>query len=637
MPETLHALIAARLDGLAAEERRLLAGRRRARQDPSPATASPRSSGRREDELEPLLASLVRKEVLSLQADPRSPEHGQYGFLQDLVRQVAYETLSRHERKLAPPGRRGRTSSRRSRAPTRRSPRSSPRTSSTPAEADARRRTLRDPACARGGARPGGRAGGVARRARGGAALLDQAAELADGAAGLRAKLLVQAGKMALRGGDPAAARERLEPAIALHEQRGDALEAARAAAELAQADAAEDRLDDARARLEAVRATLEEAEQGPELALVVARLGRLLLLGGDSAAASPRIEEALRLAEALALDEPLVHALTSKAMLLMFEGRWAESSLLYEGALARVRAAELHDRWMGVANNYAVLLEYSDRYEDTLVLVREIEAQARQRGDREMLAAARVGDIPSLVELGRWSEALARAVEAKQLQASRPSLSEAVHAVFVLCEQGALDAAGELLAAHEWLRTSEFPEMASSHAVTRARLLRARSDPAAALAAAEEGLAHRAELGIANRTMKLALFEGLESALELGDLVKAEELLAILDGLRPGQLTPVLSGERARFHARVAARKGILDTVEPDFRAAEQTFGVHGLVFRRAVTELEHAEWLAEQGRAAEAEPLLAGACETFGQLEAKPWLERLAEAEAPALATTS
>ena len=37
--------------------------------------------------------------VLAVQADPRSPEHGQYGFLQDLVRHVVYETLSRHERR----------------------------------------------------------------------------------------------------------------------------------------------------------------------------------------------------------------------------------------------------------------------------------------------------------------------------------------------------------------------------------------------------------------------------------------------------------------------------------------------------------------------------------------------------------
>src|SRR5256886_17701287 len=49
--------------------------------------------------LEPLLGSLARKEVLSVQADPRSPERGQYGFLQDLLKQIAYETLARADRK----------------------------------------------------------------------------------------------------------------------------------------------------------------------------------------------------------------------------------------------------------------------------------------------------------------------------------------------------------------------------------------------------------------------------------------------------------------------------------------------------------------------------------------------------------
>src|SRR5947208_6313369 len=55
--------------------------------------------GRPEQEIEPLLMSLVHKEVLGIQADPRSPERGQYGFLQDLVKKVAYDTLSKRERK----------------------------------------------------------------------------------------------------------------------------------------------------------------------------------------------------------------------------------------------------------------------------------------------------------------------------------------------------------------------------------------------------------------------------------------------------------------------------------------------------------------------------------------------------------
>ena len=97
VPETLHALIAARLDGLSAEERRLL-------QDAAvlgktfTRDALAALSGADVD-VEPLLAALTRKEVLGVQADPRSPEHGQYGFLQDLVRHVAYETLSKRERR----------------------------------------------------------------------------------------------------------------------------------------------------------------------------------------------------------------------------------------------------------------------------------------------------------------------------------------------------------------------------------------------------------------------------------------------------------------------------------------------------------------------------------------------------------
>ena len=46
-----------------------------------------------------MLAGLLRKEILSIQADPRSPERGQYSFLQDIVKHVAYETISKKERK----------------------------------------------------------------------------------------------------------------------------------------------------------------------------------------------------------------------------------------------------------------------------------------------------------------------------------------------------------------------------------------------------------------------------------------------------------------------------------------------------------------------------------------------------------
>ncbi|MEA2461612.1 MAG: hypothetical protein QOH90_1789, partial [Actinomycetota bacterium] len=98
VPETLQALIAARLDGLTPDERRLV-------QDASvlgktfTKSALSALSAIDEGALDPLLAALSRKEVFALQSDPRSPERGQYGFLQDLMKRVAYETLSKHERK----------------------------------------------------------------------------------------------------------------------------------------------------------------------------------------------------------------------------------------------------------------------------------------------------------------------------------------------------------------------------------------------------------------------------------------------------------------------------------------------------------------------------------------------------------
>ena len=98
VPETLQALVAARLDGLAPKERRLVQdaavlGKTFTRPSLSALT------GQAETELEPLLAGLVRKELLGVQSDPRSPEHGQYGFLQDIVRRVAYETLPKRDRR----------------------------------------------------------------------------------------------------------------------------------------------------------------------------------------------------------------------------------------------------------------------------------------------------------------------------------------------------------------------------------------------------------------------------------------------------------------------------------------------------------------------------------------------------------
>ena len=98
VPETLTALIASRLDGLAPDDRALVSDAAVLGQSFTLAGLSA-VSGVEASELEVRLRGLVRREILGIEADPRSPERGQYVFVQALIREVAYGTLSRVDRK----------------------------------------------------------------------------------------------------------------------------------------------------------------------------------------------------------------------------------------------------------------------------------------------------------------------------------------------------------------------------------------------------------------------------------------------------------------------------------------------------------------------------------------------------------
>lgn len=634
IPESLHALAAARLDGLPAEERQLVQeacvlGKSFTKQ------ALAALSGRSEAELEQLLTGLVRKEVLSLQADPRQPERGQYSFLQELLRQVAYETLSRRDRKrrhLAAVAALEQTfEGVEEEVPEVIAAHLLSAADASPDDADTPDIQMRARTALIQGAE---RAAALAAPEEA-QQYLDQAAALAREEPNLHAELLERSGTLALQAGSTREARQRLEEAIHLHEQTGDSLAAARASIALADVDQREGNLDEAARRLGAVLPILEEAGPNPELSATLAQLGRMQALSGEVEAAAT-LERALQLAEMLALENTLVQALTSRAVVLLLSGRRTEARLLLEGALERARAAELPQSWERAAVNLAVVLEQSEDYAAVIALSNEVETRARQRGDRDALALSRIGPISSLVELGQWQTALARVAEAAQLQASPWARAEAVSAVPVLCEQGALDEADSLLRQHEYQRDSEQVQIAAHFAAYEARLLRAQNRPTEALAAAERGLNHRHEISLTERGIRHCLIEALEAALDLGDQRRAADLLALADKLQPGELTPSLQGQRRRFHARLNALHHSQDDVDEDYATAEKIFAEHKLAFHRAVTQLEHAEWMVEQGRTDEARTLLTEAQKTFEQLEAKPWLDRVESAQTSAPAET-
>jgi predicted ATPase len=98
VPDSLHALLAARLDALDPGVRRLVADAA-VLGTTFPAEALIAVSGQEESMVRSALAELVRREVFSVSADPLSPERGSYQFAQQMLRQVAYDTQSRRDRK----------------------------------------------------------------------------------------------------------------------------------------------------------------------------------------------------------------------------------------------------------------------------------------------------------------------------------------------------------------------------------------------------------------------------------------------------------------------------------------------------------------------------------------------------------
>ena len=97
VPDTLHALIAARLDALAKDERTLVTdaavlGLSFTR----PALEA--ISELRGDALVQHLDALIKRQILVLDVDPLSAERGQYRFIQGVVREVAYQSLAKRER-----------------------------------------------------------------------------------------------------------------------------------------------------------------------------------------------------------------------------------------------------------------------------------------------------------------------------------------------------------------------------------------------------------------------------------------------------------------------------------------------------------------------------------------------------------
>jgi class 3 adenylate cyclase/tetratricopeptide (TPR) repeat protein len=616
VPETLHALIAARLDGLSPDERRLL-------QDAAvlgktfTKTALASLAGP-DVELEPLLASLVRKEVLGVQADPRSPEHGQYGFLQDLVRHVAYETLSRRERRA------------------RHLAAAAHLRSAFADDEDEVVEVVASHYLAAFEAVPDAddageiraNAQGMLARAGEHAASLAAAAEARryfEQAAGLtedaadRAALLARAGEMAHRAADLDAAGRLYEQSIELYEQLGDRHAAAPVHHKLAMVEAGSGKREEAMTRAEQALAVLVEDEPDEDLAIVAATLAFGYWFAGDLELAAQRAELSLDIAEAHAYPEPLARALRAKAGIARSRGHRQESTALLTRAL---EIALEHDVGAEISTTYFWLSDLCfqrDAYVEALGLLDEALAHTRRMGSRPQEWAVLAERIYPLLMLGRWDQAKSGAAEftQEQVDAGGTMLSLLQSAVEIDIQRGDLEDARRVLQMFARIEHSSDLQERSAYLGARAALRRAEGKVDQALADAEETIEVSTTFGIDSQGGKQGICEALEAAFALGDSAKVEQLLGSIDAIPPGTRPPYLDAQARRFRAKLAGDSAGFEAAAARFRELELRFHV-------AVTLLEHAGMLIELGQSGEAEPLVAEATEIFDGLAATPWVER-------------
>jgi class 3 adenylate cyclase/tetratricopeptide (TPR) repeat protein len=624
VPETLHALIAARLDGLTSEERGLVQqvavlGR----------TFTLRGvtavSGLGEPDVESLLASLVRKEIVSLSADPLSPERGQYGFLQDLVKKVAYDTLSRRERKALHLAAAAYLLSLGDEDEIVEVVAAHYVNAYTAAPDDADADEIR------------GRAREMLVRASERAASLgaseeaqlayERAIDLSDDPP-VQAELHERAGMMAYATTRADAAAEHFESAIARFEAANDAHAAARVSARLAEVWWDGGRIELAIERMDSAFQVLSQEEADADLATLAAQLGRFMFFHGDVALARERVETALDMAEALLLPEVLSQALNTKAIILFVQGRPMEGLTLLRYSLEVALEHDKPSAALRAYYNLADSLARGDRFEEAAQAARDGLALARRVGNRYWEWSF-MAQMYAPFALGEWDEVLAMRSQLPEVEWAQARLAFAglpVTWVQLQLHRGRVAEAEALMQMLAELETSADVQERMQYACGKARLLFVQAHPAEALVAAEVSMAARETIGVSSEAIKEAFGVALEAALELDDLDKAHELLAVIDGLPPGSSPQLLQAQAARFRAALAGRRGDAEEAERLFKQAGGRFRELSVPFYLAVTELEHGEWLVAEGRADEAEPLLTEAREIFERLEAKPWLERLA-----------
>jgi predicted ATPase/class 3 adenylate cyclase len=627
VPETLQTLIAARLDSLAADERALL-------QSASvlgktfTARGLTALSGRDETELKPTLDELARKELVYFDNDPFSPERGQYGFLQALVQRVAYETLSRRDRKqrhLAAAGYLAEQAG--IEADEIAEVIAAHYLDAYRADEDADDADVMVQLGREWLERAGERAVSLAANEEAQRAF-ESAAELAAEPAE-QARLLERAGDMARMGNRVVHAEALYSRARDLYREAGDTHAEARTTAGIARCMWVTGRASEALSLAEAAYAVLATDENEHDAAALAAELARLHFFVGEREDALAYVERALPVAEASRDMGLLASALNTKALILGI-ARAHEGHALLNGALQIALDHDLVFESLRAYNNLMVHLEQMDRAEELLPIMDESLALARRRGDQQWVENFTASAIPEYIRRGRLGDVEELVADYDPPTPDITSLEAYTALAELAWQQGDDEEAARWIARcpsfdgaqdRQWLVTL----------LTKERVVHTidgRYDDAlaAALAAASAQIEAR-ESGelIANALRAASSLVPL--AMERGP---AERMLAAVEREFALAAPRSVTSQTARL-------RGVLASMQGDHDAAVEHFGAalapaRSLGFTPWIAEIlvDYAAALVADGRRLEAEPLLEEARESAEPLRWRRLLQRIEELEA-------